>query len=167
MAAKAEVEVAITPKAIASAKQYLAQPRVMKRLVKLVGEFIMRQEINGMSLAHFLRGKPVESNELLRRALVNDDFLQEIALTWLKICHWAAWDQPLREMDVRQGPSDDILKTIRPLALTIADDPRHKVACLENLAAIVARAGPRLSTKPSEIPQAFLKAFQEKEGHGS
>jgi hypothetical protein len=37
MATKTEVEVAITPKAIASAKQYLAQPQVMKRLVELVG----------------------------------------------------------------------------------------------------------------------------------
>ena len=167
MATKIEVEVAVTPKAIASAKQYLAQPQVMKRLVELVGEFIMKQEINGTPLAHFLRGRPVESNEVFRRALTNDDFLQEIAPTWLKICHWAAWDHALREMDVQQVPSDDILKTVRPLALTIADDPQHKAACLEKLATIAARAEPRSDIEPYGIPQAFLKGFQEKEDQGS
>ena len=163
MATKTEVEVAITPEAIASAKQYLSQPPVTKRLVVLVEDFIMRQEINGTPLAHFMRGKPVESNEVFRRALTNDDFLQEIAPAWLRICHWAAWNQALREMDVQQFPSDDILKTVRPLVLTIADDPQHKAACLEKLAAIAARAEPRLDIEPYGIPQAFLKAFEEKE----
>jgi hypothetical protein len=167
MATKTEVEVAITPKAIASAKQYLAQPQVMKRLVELVGGFIVGQEINGTPLAHFLRGRPVESSEVSQRALTDDDFLQVIAPDWLKICHWAAWDQALREMDVQQFPSDEILKTVRPLALTIANDPQHKAACLENLATLAARAEPRLDIEPYGIPQAFLNAFQEKENQGS
>jgi len=167
MATKTEVEVATTPKAIASAKQYLAQPQVMKRLVELVGGFIVGQEINGTPLAHFLSGRPVESSEVIHRALADDDFLQEIAPTWLKICHWAAWDQAMREMDIQQCPSDDILKIVRPLALTIADDPQHKAACLEKLATITARAEQRLDIETYGIPQAFLNAFQEKENQGS
>ena len=46
MATKTEVEVAITPKAIAGAKQYLAQPQVMKKLVELVEKFIVGQEMS-------------------------------------------------------------------------------------------------------------------------
>jgi len=167
MVVRAEVEVAATPEAIAGAKQYLAQPQVINRLVELVGEFIMRQGVNRMPLAHFLRGRSVKSNEVLLRALTDNDFLQELAPTWLNICHWAAWDRALRETDMSERPSDDILNTIRRLALGIADDPQHKASCLENLATIVTRAEPRLSTKPSEIPQGFLKAFQEKENQGS
>ena len=166
-AVKAEVEVAATPEAVAGAKQYLSQPQVIKRLVELVGEFIMRQGVSRMPLPQFLSGGSVEFNEALHRALSDDDFLQEIAPMWLKICHWAAWNRVLREMDVWQGPSDDILRTVRRLALAIADAPQHKAACLEKLATIAARAEPRLDIEPSEIPQAFLKAFQEKENQGS
>lgn len=104
----------------------------------------------------------MESSEVIYRTLANDDFLQEIASTLLKICHWAAWGQALREMDVQQVPSDDILKTIRPLALSIADDPQHKAACLEKLATIAARVKPRLDIETYGIPQVFLDAFQEK-----
>jgi len=167
MAIKTEVGVAGTPKAIASAKQYLAQPQVMKRLVDLLRRFIMGQDINETPLAHFLRGRPAESSEVIQRALTNDDFLYEVAPAWLKICHWAAWDQALRVMDVQQFPSDEILKTVRPLALTIADDPQHKAACLEKLATIAARAEPRLDIETYGIPQVFLNAFQEKENQGN
>lgn len=58
MATKAEVEAAITTNAIASAKQYLAQPQVLKKLANLVEGFLMGQEINGTSLAYFLQGSP-------------------------------------------------------------------------------------------------------------
>jgi hypothetical protein len=167
MATKREVEAALTPEAIARAKQYLAEPQVMKRLVELVGELLMKQEINGIPLAHFLSGRYVESSEAIHHALANDDFLQEIAPLWLKICHWAAWDRALRKIDIQQFPSDDILNIVRPLAVTIADDPQHKAVCLERLAAVAARAEPRLDIETHEIPQAFLRAFQEKENQDS
>ena len=96
------------------------------------------------------------------RAPGDDDFPQEIAWTWLKICHRAAWNQALREMNVQQVPSDDILKTIRPLALSIADGPQHKAVGLEKLATIASRAESRLHTETYGIPQAFLNAFQNK-----
>ena len=155
-----EVEVAVTTEAIDSAKQYLAQPQTTKKIGKLLEEFLMKQEVNGAPLANFVRGKPRELNEAIYRVLADDDFLKEIAPTWLRICHWAAWNQTLTKMDIQELPSDDILKTIRPLAATIADAPQHKAACLEKLVAIVAKVGPRLGAKPSEIPEAFLKAFQ-------
>jgi hypothetical protein len=162
-----EVEAAVTPEAVASAKQYLAQPQVTKRLAALVEEFIMKQQINGTPLADFLRGKPAELNEAIYRVLADDDFLKEIASTWLRICHWAAWNRALTEMDVQQFPSDDILKTVRSSTIVIANDPYHKAACLEKLATIVAKVGPRLGVKPSEVPEAFLKAFQEKGNQGT
>ena len=162
MAVKAEVEATATPGAIAGAKQHLAQPQVINRLVDLVGEFIVRQVDAGTPLVCFLRGKPVEAKKVIHRALIEDDFLQELAPMWLKICHWAAWDRALREMDVWQDPSEDILKAARPLVVAIAEDPEHKAACLEDLTTIVAKAGLPSGTKPSEIPQTFREAFQEK-----
>ncbi|MFC1971304.1 hypothetical protein ACFLV0_05210 [Chloroflexota bacterium] len=162
-----EVEVAVTPEAIHNARQYLAQPQVTKRIAELLEEFLMKQEINGTPLPDFLRGKPVEINQVIYRILADNDFLKEIAPTWLRICHWAAWNQALTEMDIQESPSDHILKTVRPLVADIADAPQHKAACLEKLAAIVAKVGPRLRVKPSEIPEVFLKAFQEKGNQGT
>ena len=161
------MEAAATPEAITAAKQHLAQPQVIGRLAELVGEFLIAQEAGGPPLVRFLRERPGEAKEALHRALSDYDCLQELAPTWLRICHWAAWNRALGEMDVGQGPSEDMVKASRALALTIADDPEHKATCLEKLTAIVARARLRLGTKAIEIPRAFREAFEDEENWGS
>ena len=160
---KREVEAAATPEAIAGAKQHLAQPQVIGRLVELIGKLIIAQQADSTPLASFLRERPEEAEEMLRRALIDEDSLRELAPTWLKLCHWAAWNRALEEMDVGQRPSEDTLKAARTLALAIADDSEHKAACLEKLTTIVARARLRLGSNASEIPRPFREAFEEEE----